>query len=103
MCGDIPLKYLDRLLAAFDGKSAEEGGASESEAKPVNELVEALSDRELEILTILANGLTNKEIAEIQSTSIHTVKYHLRNIYEKLGVINRTEAVAEARLIGLLS
>lgn len=53
-----------------------------------------LSQREIEVLEKLARGLTNAEIAVALSVSENTVRFHLKNIYEKLGVTNRTEAVA---------
>ena len=65
-------------------------------------LVEPLSERELEVLYLIAAGLRNKEIAEKLFISLNTVKTHLKNINSKLDVTNRTEAVARAREIGLL-
>ena len=64
--------------------------------------LESLSDRELEVLQWMASGCTNMEIAQELVLSLHTVKSHARNIYSKLGVKNRTEAVTRARLLGLL-
>jgi len=66
-------------------------------------LIEPLSDRELEVLQLLAEGLTNKEIAIRLYLSLHTVKVHARNIYNKLGVSNRAQAGARARALGILS
>jgi LuxR family maltose regulon positive regulatory protein len=65
-------------------------------------LVEPLSDREIEVLEQIAEGHTNQEIAQELILSLYTVKSHARNIYSKLGVKNRTEAVARGRLLGLL-
>jgi LuxR family maltose regulon positive regulatory protein len=65
-------------------------------------LVEPLSERELEVLHLLAEGLTNPEIASRLFLSLNTVKAHTRNIYGKLGVHNRTQAVVRARDLGLL-
>ena len=58
--------------------------------------VTALSDREIEIIRLLAEGLSNKSISERLSLSENTIKYHLKNILQKLNVQNRTEAVMYA-------
>ncbi len=65
-------------------------------------LPEPISDRELEILTLIANGRSNQQAAERLVVATSTVKKHLENIYGKLGVHNRTEAVARARELSLL-
>lgn len=65
-------------------------------------IVESLSQREIEVLQLIAEGCTNQQIAEELIVSLSTVKTHARNIFGKLGVKNRTEAVAKARLFGLL-
>lgn len=62
----------------------------------------ALSPREIEILHLVAKGLTNREIAEVTAISTLTVAAHVRNIYSKLAVNTRTQAVFEARTSGLL-
>jgi ATP/maltotriose-dependent transcriptional regulator MalT len=61
-----------------------------------------LSERELEVLALLAKGKTNAEAAEALYISVGTVKSHSANIYRKLEAKNRTEAVARARALGLL-
>jgi LuxR family maltose regulon positive regulatory protein len=61
-----------------------------------------LSARELEILQLIAQGLSNREIAERLYLALSTVKGHNSNIFGKLGVQRRTEAVARARELGLL-
>jgi DNA-binding NarL/FixJ family response regulator len=63
---------------------------------------EALSRRESEVLDLIARGFTYAEIAQQMSVSVTTVQTHVRNIYGKLGVHNKTEAVYEARQYGLL-
>ena len=65
-------------------------------------LVEPLSQRELEVLQLIAKGLTNREIADQLYLSLNTIKVHARNIYGKLGVKNRTQAVAKGKSMGIL-
>lgn len=62
-----------------------------------------LSSRELQILKLVADGMTNREIAETLFLSRYTVECHVKNIYRKLAVPSRTKAVSEARARGLLS
>lgn len=64
--------------------------------------VERLTPRELELLRLVAEGLPNKAIAQRLSVSENTVKYHMKNILQKLGVRNRAEAIAHALRAGLL-
>jgi LuxR family maltose regulon positive regulatory protein len=66
-------------------------------------LIEPLSERELEVLRLVSSGLTNREIGLRLHLSPNTIKRHTLNIYEKLGVHSRTEAVAKARTLGLLT
>ena len=65
-------------------------------------LTEPLSRRELEVLRLLAEGLSNQEIGERLFLALDTVKGHNRRIFEKLEVKRRTEAVARGRELGLL-
>jgi LuxR family transcriptional regulator, maltose regulon positive regulatory protein len=67
-----------------------------------SDIVEPLSPRELEVLNLIADGLTNKQIADRLYLSPHTIKVHTRNIYAKLDAHHRTEAVARARELGLI-
>jgi LuxR family maltose regulon positive regulatory protein len=86
--------YVARLLAACVGAPA---------AAPVPQpLVEPLSPRELEILGLIAQGLSNRQISERLFLALSTVKGHNGQIYAKLAVNRRTEAVARARELGLL-
>ena len=66
-------------------------------------LVEPLSERELEVLRLMAEGRTNKAIADTLIVAPSTVKTHINHILAKVGAANRTEAVARARALGLLS
>jgi LuxR family maltose regulon positive regulatory protein len=65
-------------------------------------LVDPLSVRELEVLHLIANGDSNYEIAEQLVLAVSTVKRHVSNIFSKLGVTNRTQAVARAREFRIL-
>ena len=65
--------------------------------------VTPLSPRELEILSLLADGLSNKELADAAFVSLATIKWHTSNIYTKLGVKSRIAAVSKARSLGLIS
>jgi LuxR family maltose regulon positive regulatory protein len=87
--------YAGRLLSVFDGESQIASPSSQP-------LIEPLSDRELEVLHLVAQGLSNREIAEQLYLALSTVKGHNRVIYGKLGVQRRTEAVVRARELGLL-
>ena len=88
--------YVASLLTAFEG---EPGAAPAATAR----LPESLTERELEVLSLLAAGLTNREIAQKLVISPETVKRHGASIYGKLGVGNRTQAVSRARELGLLT
>ena len=77
-------------------------GASSLAPSKAEGLVEDLSDRELEVLHLIAEGLTNREIATRLFVSLNTVKAHNRNIYGKLDVHSRTQAIARAQELGLL-
>jgi LuxR family transcriptional regulator, maltose regulon positive regulatory protein len=90
------LAYLDRLLAAFPSQR-------DSGAPGHGMLPEPLSDRELDILRLIATGRSNQEIADILVIALSTVKSHINNLYGKLGTNRRTEAIAIAREMGLLA
>jgi LuxR family maltose regulon positive regulatory protein len=95
--------YAHKLLAAFEA----EGHKGEYRpylppAPPAQPLFEPLSQRELEVLQLIAEGLTNPEIASRLILSVHTVKVHAHNIYGKLNVNSRTQAVVRAQALGLL-
>ena len=95
--------YTGKLLAAFEAeeqKSAEESHMAP--APPAQSLIEPLSQRELEVLRLIARGLSNREISERLFLALITVKGHNRNIFRKLQVRRRTEAIARARELGLL-
>ena len=70
--------------------------------QPTSALIEPLSGREIEVLQLIAEGLSNREIAERLVISLSTVKGHTTKIYGKLNVNSRTQAVATARQLGML-
>jgi ATP/maltotriose-dependent transcriptional regulator MalT len=85
------------------GKKAEEARLSQAPQHPgASPLVEPLTERELEVLRLIAAGLTNREIAERLSVVVGTVKAHNNSIYGKLGVTHRVQALTRAREVGLL-
>jgi LuxR family maltose regulon positive regulatory protein len=88
--------YTGRLLEAFGL------GVRRAPALHGQPLIEPLSPRELEVLQLLAKGLSNREIGERLFLALDTVKGHNYRIYGKLQVQRRTEAVARARELGLL-
>jgi LuxR family maltose regulon positive regulatory protein len=91
-------------LAAFGQRVANACGTSPAapRAKPAEAVREVLSKREIEVLAMLAHGMSNKEMARKLSRSEATVATHLRRIYEKLGAHTRTQAIAVARRGGLI-
>ena len=101
--------YDGRLLAAFEGRAqlgrpASQGRSPDRSlptAAPA--LAEPLTERELEILRLIAQGLSNREIAERLFLAVNTVKGHNRVLFDKLQAQSRTEAVARARELGWLS
>jgi ATP/maltotriose-dependent transcriptional regulator MalT len=92
--------YTTKLLAVLESEEhkSEEG----SHRFPTESVVEPLSQRELEVLRLIARGLSNREISQRLFLALSTVKGHNRIIFSKLMVQRRTEAVARARELGLL-
>ena len=88
------------LLAAFGSMEKQE--SEKQESATVQLLAEPLTERELEVLAHLATGMTNQAIANQLFVSLAAIKWHARNIYGKLEVNNRTQAVAKARELNLL-
>jgi LuxR family transcriptional regulator, maltose regulon positive regulatory protein len=92
------LGYTAKLLAAFAPPVNQQSTIKNSKS----ENVEPLSQRELKILQLIAQGLSNREIGERLFLALDTVKGHNRKIFDKLQVKSRTEAIARARELGLL-
>jgi LuxR family transcriptional regulator, maltose regulon positive regulatory protein len=91
--------YVDKLLAAFPQPAAMPQSKVEN---PKSEMADPLSQREVEVLRLIAQGLSNREICERLFLALDTVKGHNRRIFEKLQVQRRTEAIVRARKLGLI-
>ncbi len=106
---DAKLKnYTEKILAAFpksaDTPPSKIENLSRTDARDRNsEMIEPLSERELEILQLIAQGYSNREICERLFLALSTVKGHNRILFDKLQVKNRTEAVTRARALGLIA
>jgi LuxR family maltose regulon positive regulatory protein len=92
--------YIGKLLAAFEAEKQQ--NEEQFPLSPASSLIEPLSPRELEVLQLIAQGLSNDEIGKRLFLALDTIKGHNRRIYDKLQVQRRTEAVARARELGLL-
>ena len=88
-------KYVAGLLSQFDRESGTIPGTQQP-------LIEPLTDRELEVLRLMAEGLSNQEIASQLVVALGTIKTHTASLYRKLNVASRSQAVARARELGLL-
>ena len=117
--GGVALEYIVRILAAFpdemkderplqvaDGSVSSRAASTLAQGPPApsrvsSSLVEPLTPRELDVLALLAQGLTNKEIAQRLVISHGTVRQHAYNLYQKLQVNNRQQAVTKAADLGI--
>jgi LuxR family maltose regulon positive regulatory protein len=95
------LDSIRKLLAAFEAEQQQQSDNTSS-PPPAQPLLEPLSERELEVLHLVAAGLSNQQISERLFLALGTVKGHNLKIFGKLGVQRRTEAIARARELGLL-
>jgi DNA-binding NarL/FixJ family response regulator len=95
-------KALLEVAAGISAFSPELVRKADAYRQSQEELLEALTEREREVLTHTAHGRTNKEIGAALFLSDRTVQGHLQNIYQKLGVTTRTEAVTKALAAGLI-
>ena len=109
----VALQYIAQILAVFPTEAKDEGQRTEAADAPFvpspevavasSSLIEPLTNRELEVLELMAQRLTNKEIADRLVLSVGTVKQHAYNINQKLNVRGRRQAVAKATSLGILS
>ena len=98
---EIEPDYVQQLFANVQVENPEQRSQPSAQAYET-EWIEPLSDREREVLSLVAAGLTRQEIATQLVLSLNTVKAHTRNIYCKLDVNNQMQAVGKARALGLL-
>jgi LuxR family maltose regulon positive regulatory protein len=92
--------YVGMLLAAFPANDMISSPSPDRSGVP-QQLIEPLSERELEVLQLMASGASNQDIAEAMIIALTTAKKHVSNIIRKLGVNNRTQAVTKGRNLGL--
>lgn len=101
---DRPEEFLRGIRAAAAGElaisSAVARGILRRQTSQHTSAIDALTEREREILALLTSGLSNKEIAQKLYLSVRTVEVHLRNLYSKLGVRSRLEAVTQTARSG---
>jgi DNA-binding CsgD family transcriptional regulator/pimeloyl-ACP methyl ester carboxylesterase len=95
---DAPLHALEEIL----GEGTRNRPSTQPARRPAQPLIEPLSERELEVLELMAAGLSNQEIAEKLFITVGTVKTHVNAIFGKLDAHSRTRAVARARALNLL-
>ena len=97
--------YIERILAAFPIAHTSVSKTSDSSLQTADKIhppVAALTERELEVLNCMADGMTYEEIASKLYISLNTVRTHVKSLYGKLVVNNRTRAIAQARRQGLI-
>ena len=99
---DRLLIYIGQLLHAFPEPQRQAQIVRGPRLEGSNALVEPLSERELEVLRLLAAGLESPEIARELIISVSTARTHIKNIYGKLGVHGRVQAIERARALGLV-
>jgi LuxR family maltose regulon positive regulatory protein len=92
-------KYVNQLLTTMTSEAV---AKRETKQRTIPGMTESLSDRELEVLRYLATSLTSTEIAQELYVSPNTVRFHIKNIYSKLGVHQRAAAVERAKELGLI-
>lgn len=93
--------FIERLLAAVGVRNIQHSALATKQVR--NGLTETLSERECEMLRYLACGLSNKALSARMFVSENTVKFHLKNIYTKLGAATRLQAINSARQLGVIT
>lgn len=92
-------QYVQRLLVVCELPRS----TTPEQLSPIYRLIEPLSERELTVIRLLAAGFSNQEIAQQLVVTLNTIKTHLKNIYSKLAVTSRTQAIARARRLNLIA
>jgi LuxR family maltose regulon positive regulatory protein len=100
--GAIPMDYLGRLLQAVEPNHDSRQYPARVISTGIPGVANVLTDREAEVLALLATGKQNREIADELVVTLDTVKKHVTHILDKLGAANRTQAVARARELALI-
>lgn len=99
--------YLDKLITDIESVPNERESESVGQSAELSDLEQLscleVTNREQEILNLIANGLYNKEVARVLTISEGTVKWHLKNLYSKLGVSSRTQALKQAKKLHLIN
>jgi LuxR family maltose regulon positive regulatory protein len=99
---NIAPDYASKLLAASPESVLPAIVTSQASTVKTQLLPEPLSEREIEVLRLIAEGCKYQEIAERLFVSINTVRHHTRNVYSKLGANNRTQAIGRAKDLNIL-
>jgi len=99
--GEVSADDVERLQGAFRAESQTKRRPDRTD-EAVPGVIEPLTDREMQVLGLMAAGRSNREIADELVVVLDTVKKHVGHILDKLGAANRTQAVARARVVGLL-
>jgi LuxR family maltose regulon positive regulatory protein len=98
---EISINYLNKILSAFQISSFQPFRQS-TVGDLQSSILDPLSERELEVLRLMASGLSNRDIARRDVVSINTVKTQVKSIYSKLGAHTRADALTAARRLGLI-
>jgi LuxR family maltose regulon positive regulatory protein len=96
----IAPRYVSKILAAFDESAQPAPPATQGVVD--QPLVDPLTERELEVLRLIAAGLSNREIAQELIVAVSTIKTHINHIYSKLDAKSRTQAVVKAQALDLV-
>jgi LuxR family maltose regulon positive regulatory protein len=104
MYPEDPIRLIDYIHKLIDAFAISSGSRSRNILTDHlrSSIPEPLSERELEVLRLMAGGLSNRDIANKDIVSMNTVKTQVKSIYSKLGVHNREDAITTARELGLL-